>query len=75
MEIYFDKENILVNQDELYVYSNDSKLYSWSKKGEYGSLYFDDTNYMKITIFAVITSQGDFYYMLTSLKHGNKFAY
>ena len=43
-------------------------MYTWANKREIPSIYFssDRYNYKKVTIYAIITSTGDFYYMLTS---------
>ena len=67
LEIY-DKKYIIINQDEAIIFSNECKMYTWANKNEVPSIYWaaNRYNYIKITIYAVITSIGDFYYMLTS---------
>ena len=43
-------------------------MYTWANKNEIPSVYWGPNryNYTKVTVYAVITSIGDFYYMLTS---------
>jgi len=75
MEIY-EKKFIVVNQDEAIIFGNDCKMYTWARKGEIPSIYFNPNRYIytKITIYAIITSNGDFYYMMTS-SNFNKYAF
>ena len=68
LEIYLT-ENIIINQDEAYIFSNDDKIYTWANKKEKASIYMGEPNkYHKITIFAVISNYGDLFYMLTNAR-------
>jgi len=69
VELY-SSDYIIINQDEGIFFNNDSKFYSWCPKGENETIYFGEyNNYLKYTIYAVVTSGGDLLYIITDGKN------
>ena len=71
LEIYYF-DYIIVNQDEAIVFNNDSKMYTWTPRREYAAIYFgEENNYIKLTIYAIITNKGDLLYMITDSNNNS----
>ena len=56
--------------------SNDDLIYTWADRAQKASIYFDPNRYRysKLTIYALITSEGDLLYQITE-SNFNKFAF
>ena len=67
LELYYEEDIIVVNQDECFVLSNDNKMYSWATKNEKAEIYLGEKySFHKLSIWAVITNKGDLFYMITN---------
>ena len=57
------EDYLIFNLDEAIIFSNDTKMMSWSKVGTKASICFKNRyNFHKLTLYAVVTSQGKLYY-------------
>ena len=46
-------------------------MYTWAPRREYSIMYFGEENaYVRLTLYAIITSKGDLFYMITN-SNGN----